>query len=169
MQAYHEDTYREGMHDYQHTAVNMAALVPVAGLGVWANHAGLVLAFGAGFLFGTLLVTPDLDLHFNDARRRWGGLRFIWAPYVALSKHRGMSHSYALGPLIRLLYLAVLVVPLVLLALHMVGPVRFAVPAWVFLLAFAGYLVSQWLHLLCDRVQPDVRLVRSVRRRARRS
>ncbi|WP_407543147.1 DUF2227 family putative metal-binding protein (plasmid) [Deinococcus radiomollis] len=156
------------MHGYQHTAVNMAALVPVAGVGFWMNHPELVAAFGAGFVFGTLLVTPDLDLHFNDARRRWGGLKFIWAPYVALSKHRGMSHSYVLGPLIRLLYLAVLVVPLVALALHLVGPVHVAVPLWVFLLAFAGYVVSQWLHLLCDRIQPDVRLVRSVRRRPRR-
>ena len=157
------------MHGYQHTAVNMASLVPVVGVGLWANHPEFVLAFGAGFLFGTLLVTPDLDLHFNDARRRWGGLRFIWAPYVALSKHRGISHSYVLGPIIRLLYLAVLIVPLVALALHVAGPVHVTVPTWVVSLALAGYFVSQWLHLLCDRIQPDVRLVRSVRRRDRQT
>ena len=156
------------MHGWQHTAVNMAVLVPLSALGVVEKQTEAVLAFGVGYLFGTLLVTPDLDLHFNDARRRWGGLRFIWGPYVALSKHRGMSHSYVLGPVIRLLYLAVFVVPLAFLALRVVGPVHVTVPVWVFLLVVAGYFVSQWLHLLCDRMLPDIGLG-PVRRRRRRT
>jgi uncharacterized metal-binding protein len=157
------------MHGWQHTAVNMAVLVPLSALGIFEKQTEVVLASGAGFLFGTLLVTPDLDLHFNDARRRWGGLKFIWAPYVAFSKHRGMSHSYVVGPVVRLLYLAVIVIPLVLLALHLVGPVRYAVPVWVVVAVFVGYLVSQWLHLLCDRMLPDVGFGRAVKRRRGRS
>ena len=157
------------MHGWQHTAVNMAVLVPLSALGIFEKQTEMVAAFGAGYLFGTLLVTPDLDLHFNDARRRWGGLKFIWAPYVAMSKHRGMSHSYVVGPVVRLLYLAVIVIPLVLLALHLVGPVRYAVPVWVFVTVFVGYLVSQWLHLLCDQMLPDVGFGRNVKRRRGRS
>lgn len=65
-------------------------------------RAKAVLAFAVG----TLLITQDLDLRCNDASRRWVALRFVWMPYHLLSKHRGVSHTYLLGLVTRLLYLA---------------------------------------------------------------
>uniref|UniRef100_UPI001C2FDA98 DUF2227 family putative metal-binding protein n=1 Tax=Deinococcus sp. GbtcB9 TaxID=2824754 RepID=UPI001C2FDA98 len=69
-------------------------------------YADPALALGAGPASGTPLVPPALDLRRSDARRRWGKMRFIWAPYAALSRHRGMSHTYPAGPTIRLADLA---------------------------------------------------------------
>ncbi len=149
------------MHGWQHTAVNTAVLVPLCGLAVALHREGPLVPFAAAYLLGTLLVTPDLDLHFNDARRRWGGLRFIWAPYAALSKHRGMSHSWLLGPLIRLGYLALWCGPPVWLMLRVTAWSPVWPPAWVLGGALFGYLLSQWLHLLCDGLLPFTR--RSVR------
>ncbi|MBZ9714398.1 DUF2227 family putative metal-binding protein [Deinococcus multiflagellatus] len=135
------------MMGWQHTALNLSVFAPLAGLGVWAGQDQVVLAVGAGYLIGTLYVTPDLDLPLNDAARRWGPLRFIWVPYHRLSRHRGMSHTYVLGPLIRLLYLAVLMWPLVALFRPEIDTGRAAQ-------VLAGYLASQWLHLLADGYWP---------------
>lgn len=150
------------MHGWQHTMVNMAVLAPLSGVALALHRGGPLIPFAAAYLFGTLLVTPDLDLHFNDARRRWGGLRFIWAPYAALSKHRGMSHSWLLGPLIRLLYLSLWTGPLLWLALRVTGWPMLWPPMWVLAGMVFGYLLSQWLHLLCDGMLPRFSL-RSVR------
>lgn len=161
------------MHGYQHTTLNLAVLAPLWAVGLAAGRAPDVHLFGAGYLIGTLLITPDLDLRFNDAARRWGVLRFVWTPYHLLSRHRGMSHTYLLGPLSRLLYLTAWVVPLLLLggavqlkdltSLHLAstspGPVLAA------LQVMAGYLVSQWMHLMADGIWPFMP-ARASRRRA---
>ncbi len=143
------------MHGWQHTSVNLSALLPSTGALLWLGHPDTALAFSAAFLFGTLLVTPDLDLQLNDARRRWGPLRFIWAPYAALSRHRGMSHTYVAGPLIRLAYLAVWCLPVIALALSLKldGFPPMIPHAWV-ITTLLGYFTSQWLHLLCDGILP---------------
>ncbi|GGR10120.1 DUF2227 family putative metal-binding protein [Deinococcus ruber] len=145
------------MHGWQHTAVNLAALAPISAAGVLFQRTEPLVPFVLGSVFGTLLVTPDLDLRFNDARRRWGALAFLWGPYATFSKHRGMSHSYVIGPLVRLLYLLVMLLPLLALLLvvaraqdwfftwRLVEPLQRAV---------MGYMLSQWLHLLCDGILP---------------
>lgn len=158
------------MHGYQHTALNFAVFAPLGAVGLFAGRVDAVLAFGVGFAVGTLLITPDLDLRFNDAARRWGALRFVWTPYHLLSKHRGVSHTYLVGPVTRLLYLAAWVLP----ALLLTGAVRpgelgrGGVPAGVRMAAaqgMAGYLVSQWLHLMADGIWPFMP-ARASRRRA---
>jgi uncharacterized metal-binding protein len=143
------------MHGWQHTSVNLSALLPSTGALLWLGHPDTALAFSAAFLFGTLLVTPDLDLQLNDARRRWGPLRFIWAPYAALSRHRGMSHTYFAGPLVRLAYLAVWCLPVVALALSLnLDDFPPVIPLTWVITALLGYFTSQWLHLLCDGILP---------------
>jgi uncharacterized metal-binding protein len=58
------------------------------------------------YLASGLVFSPDLDLH-SRPYRRWGPLRFIWIPYQKMIPHRSwVSHSFVLGPLIRVLYFA---------------------------------------------------------------
>jgi uncharacterized metal-binding protein len=58
------------------------------------------------YLASGLVFSPDLDLH-SRPYRRWGLFRFIWIPYQKLVPHRSwLSHSFVLGPLIRVLYFA---------------------------------------------------------------
>lgn len=142
------------MHGYQHTAVNSLATLGVCLPLYFTGYPATACCLATGLMIGTLLITPDLDLQLNDARRRWGPLKFIWAPYAALSRHRGMSHTYVLGPTIRIAYLALWTLPILLLlhALKMPWP-EILSPRFLTLVSI-GYLLAQWLHLLCDRILP---------------
>lgn len=122
--------------------------------------------FSLSYLVGTFLVTPDLDLAENrmQARNNWGLLGMLWIPYGALFSHRGLSHTWIIGPLTRLIYLALLALALSWAAAQ-VGPYfgySFSVRTelgenWpeLALGALSGYYLSQWLHLLADGIQPD--------------
>lgn len=60
------------------------------------------------YLASGLVFSPDLDLH-SAPYRRWGPLRFIWIPYQKIIPHRSwVSHSFVLGPLIRVVYFALM-------------------------------------------------------------
>lgn len=63
------------------------------------------LPFAAGYLFGTFLLSPDLDLPHSRPSRRWRALRFIWKAYQLFSKHRGASHVPLVGTFLRFTYL----------------------------------------------------------------
>lgn len=122
--------------------------------------------FSLSYLVGTFLVTPDLDLAENrmQARNNWGLLGMLWIPYGALFSHRGLSHTWLVGPLTRLVYLALLALALSWAAAQ-VGPYfgyRFSVKAELgengaerVIGALAGYYLSQWLHLVADGIQAD--------------
>ncbi len=60
--------------------------------------------FTAGYLVGTFLLSPDLDLPYSKPSRRWKTLKFIWMPYQVFSRHRGASHVPILGTFLRLAY-----------------------------------------------------------------
>jgi len=100
-----------------------------------------------GVLLGTLLLSPDLDMWNTGPIKRWGPLKFFWAPYAWLHKHRGLSHSWSIGPAIRLLYIGI---PIALIWWHwdFVGAGE-----WLGWLAVGVYL-SNWLHLTQDRHWP---------------
>ncbi len=69
-----------------------------------------VALFAGAYLFSSLMLSPDLDLRHNQARRRWGLLGFVWIPYTKIFKHRGISHSFLFGTLTRLGYLGLIAV-----------------------------------------------------------
>lgn len=160
------DSLRSGrvnlMHGYQHTALNLAAFVPLGVVGLLQGRVEGVLTFGAGFLIGTFLITPDLDLRYNDAARRWGPLRVLWTPYHLLSRHRGLSHTYLLGPLTRVLYISAWIWPFV----YGMRPraIDWDVLIWPAAQVMAGYVVAQWLHLMADGIWPLMPDRRSGRR-----
>lgn len=133
--------------------------------------------FTWAFLVGTFLLSPDLDLAENnvDSKRRWGPLGFLWVPYGRMFSHRGLSHTWVVGPLTRLIYLSIIaaiVWTAVKYALPQLGlgwptlpqpfPYKVALPVAL------GYYLSQWLHLMADGVSPDHGLRRGRRRSKRR-
>ncbi len=63
------------------------------------------LPFCAGYVVGTFLLSPDIDLPGSKPSKRWSVLRCIWLPYQSVSRHRGLSHIPVIGSLLRLLYL----------------------------------------------------------------
>jgi uncharacterized metal-binding protein len=61
----------------------------------------------AGFLFGGLMLGPDLDIR-SVQYKRWGWFRWIWIPYRGSMRHRSpLSHAPVTGTAIRVLYLGI--------------------------------------------------------------
>ncbi len=75
--------------------------------GGWVDEPEMA-AFVIGYLFSMLLLSPDLDLATSDATRRWGPLRWLWAPYAAAFRHRRLSHHPLFGPITRIAYVGLL-------------------------------------------------------------
>ena len=132
------------------------------------------LAFLLGYLAGTFLLSPDLDLAEKGVRAqgRWGVLGALWRPYGWLFRHRGLSHTWILGPLTRLGYLLLLLFLLYGLlkgvAAFMGASLALALPPLpkgVLLFGLLGYYLSQWLHLVADGIWPDHDLRRHKRPR----
>ena len=84
-------------HDY----VNLLALP----LCLYYTPKEFYIPFSLGYIFGTFLLSPDLDLPQSKPSKRWRKLRLIWKPYQSFSKHRGSSHIPVLGTLLRFGYL----------------------------------------------------------------
>jgi uncharacterized metal-binding protein len=156
-----------------HNLINTAVFCVVAGGVFLASSQDVVtvsptqaLYFTLAYAAGTFLLSPDLDLaegHVNS-KRYWGVLGFLWAPYGMLFSHRGISHTWILGPLTRLAYLALMVgIAFGLLSLVFPGVRLPALPPsftfadmWPALMPpLLGYYLSQWLHLMADGVRPD--------------
>lgn len=158
-----------------HETINLVALGGLALGTAWLRSAGHGpaldaalpaqgrVAFAVAYLVGTFLVTPDLDLASRSvqAKSNWGVFGLLWVPYGWLFKHRGLSHSWLLGPATRLLYMALLGLALgwAARALAPAFGYELAVEArlerhgwWLALGAAAGYYGSQWMHLLVDGV-----------------
>lgn len=122
------------------------------------------LSFTLAYAAGTFLLSPDLNLAEGrvNSKRRWGWLGFVWVPYGRMFSHRGLSHTWLLGPLTRLVY-----VGLLLLSVWALISAAWPDLAWpnlkaatplsltVVLPLALGYYVSQWLHLIADGVRPD--------------
>ncbi len=68
------------------------------------------LPFGVGYIVGTFLLSPDIDLPNSRPSRRWSLLKCLWLPYQNLSRHRGFSHIPIVGSLLRLIYIVSVVI-----------------------------------------------------------
>lgn len=150
-----------------HEAINLTVLG--GGAVVYLAYGGSpeeprALAFALAYLGGTFLLSPDLDLAEKGtlSQRRWGLLGLLWRPYGWLFRHRGLSHTWVLGPLTRLGYLVGLLGGLAVLVQGLAGYLGMGfslkLPSWppeVWGFALLGYYLSQWLHLVADGIWPD--------------
>lgn len=90
----------------------------------------LVLAFSAGWLFATLIFSPDTDIM---PKKRAGVLRYVLYPYSLIFKHRGVSHMIFFGTLSRVLY-GLLVFIILVYILNGLGHIDFSTGDFVTIL-----------------------------------
>ena len=152
-----------------HTRIDVAFLLLLAGAAVYfqddlsrrfgrdrlVEHGAV---FALAYLFGTFLLSPDLDLKNNASARNWGLFRLFWRPYAALFNHRGISHMPFLGTLTRVLYVCA-VVYVAAAAMNVFFDMKIRMSARdlqtinrsVGLAALAGLCMPDLLHILTDR------------------
>jgi len=123
---------------------------PIIGIiGVsYSLELGVVAA--AAHLLGGLYLSPDLDLA-SKPFKRWGVLRVVWLPYQKLIPcHRHwLSHGIIVGSVVRLLYLAALLLPLWVIFPGL-QQVEWAITWEKAIAFFAGVELSALNHLLLD-------------------
>jgi len=110
--------------------------------------------FLSAYLFSSLFLSPDLDLHNSRGTKRWGIARALWLPYSWVFRHRAVSHHLLFGPLTRIAYLG----GILLLILWGIGSLtgrslRPALPPWpLFLAALCGLYLPNQIHSVVDRL-----------------
>ena len=91
-----------------HDKINICTLVIL----IWAayfyfnfRNPLLLLVFSLSYIFGTLYLSPDLDMENTLPYKRWGRFRFIWYIYSKIIPHRSLlSHSVFVGTVLRLIW-----------------------------------------------------------------
>lgn len=93
------------------TIALITAPVITLGAAIYTDHA---LLFGAAFIIGNHMLSPDLDTD-SIMRVRWGALYFLWHPYRRMFHHRSfLTHSGPISATIRIIYLLFVLLPLLL-------------------------------------------------------
>jgi uncharacterized metal-binding protein len=132
------------------------------------------IPFAAGYILGTFVLSPDIDIKHSKPSRRWKALGLIWYPYQRVSRHRGISHLPVIGSLLRLLYLSFvllflyftllgvisLVEPKLLKPLLALNPLNFLHSvAWRESSAYLvfGVILSDLTHILLDFISSTFR------------
>ena len=103
-----------------HDAITFILAVPtfVVAWGLTGNPALAALATVA-MLFGGLMFGPDLDIQ-SRQYTRWGVFRFLWLPYRMMFRHRSRwSHGIIFGTLIRVVYFALILALVVIVAVYL--------------------------------------------------
>lgn len=120
--------------------------------------------FVLAYLFGTFLLSPDMDLAKSEPMANWGLLRWIWRPYANLFKHRGISHTPILGTLTRVLYLLVVIYMILAIinvcfemdwkmSFRHLNKINWTAAIW----ALAGLCLPDLFHILADRMFRNAR------------
>jgi uncharacterized metal-binding protein len=103
------------------TVVTTAFAAPLSWTFVFDGDFGATgLLFGS-YLASSLFFSDDLDIN-SEEYHRWRDLRWLWWPYQRVVHHRSvLSHGFLIGPLLRLLYFAVILFILFWLFLFFIG------------------------------------------------
>jgi len=138
-----------------------AGLLPVwTGIGLvcgvrgWIGSAEIA-AFVSAYLFSMLLLSPDLDLAKSDSYRRWGPLRWLWAPYAAAFKHRRISHHPLFGPISRIAYVGLIGLTALCLYAFLTddGTPRLVLPLSLVVAVLIGLYLPNLTHIAADGIQ----------------
>jgi len=110
---------------------------------------GLAVIF-AGFLFGTVYITPDLDTKSKPYNRA----PHLWYIYRVLMPHRGNSHEIS-GIFIRLIYLLIIILGIAILIggldiLYTIYGYAILIKPIYYLWLILGIVIGNFLHILLD-------------------
>ncbi|MEN3033899.1 MAG: DUF2227 family putative metal-binding protein [Aquificaceae bacterium] len=143
-----------------HEVVNLSAM---AGF-LYFVPREFFIPFVFGYLFGTFLLSPDIDLKHSKPSKRWGILRHIWKPYRKLSRHRGSSHVPFLGSFLRVSYIMLLLM-IFFYVLKRWFSFDFSLSHlpdflydWAFF-AFLGICLSELMHVALDLLWSSLRKI----------
>jgi uncharacterized metal-binding protein len=134
-----------------HDTINTDALTGYVAYSVATQQTDW-LPTAIGIAVGTLWLSPDLELK-SEPYYRFGPCRVLWMPYVKIMPHRSIwSHGMIIGDVIRLLYSAALVIPLLFLSLYFQVIASETIDSWFASLpAFViGIMVASTIHILLD-------------------
>ncbi len=153
-----------------HRRIDLVMLLVIVGAAVyfWAplaafwgrdNLAEYGAIFVIAYLFGTFLLSPDMDLHTSDPMKNWGVLQLVWRPYAALFKHRGLSHTPIIGTLTRVVYILLVAYGMFAAAnmlfdmgwkmsLRDVTTRHLHIISW----GFCGLFLPDFFHIIADRL-----------------
>lgn len=138
-----------------HTGFNLFLMLPtLVGLSYYFIQPSekLLTIFIAAFIYATLFMNPDLDLiHQVKFFSLRGILTLPFRGYSKVFRHRGISHSFLLGSLTRIIWLSV-VLFLLSFSFSFSGNIfSFCKQFKTYLLyALAGVCLADWSHLLLD-------------------
>jgi uncharacterized metal-binding protein len=119
----------------------------------WLGLVGVAVAAGA-FLVGGLWLSPDLDTR-SRATQRWGPLGWLWWPYRRGLSHRSLlSHSPVIGTAGRLIYLALALLLVALVAQGLSALAAGSPPLRRGDLAAGGQAAARWLASLWQQQRP---------------
>ena len=119
----------------------------------WLGLVGVAVAAGA-FLVGGLWLSPDLDTR-SRATNRWGPLGWLWWPYRRGLSHRSLfSHSPVIGTAGRLIYLALALLLVALMAQGVSALASGSAPLRSDDLAAAAQTAAPWLANLWQQQRP---------------
>lgn len=129
-----------------------------------------------GYILGTYLMNPDLDLR-SRPFKRWGVFRFLWIPYQTFNHRSVWTHGYVISDIIRYAYLSVwYVISLVVLSLFIdisldalieVSSSYFSqYKTWFFSLVF-GNILSSTAHTLTDKTSSTMKRIYKVNKKNR--
>lgn len=149
------------MSDYRtHTKVNLFIGLPIlTAAAILLLHPPLtLLLLGLGtFVYGTLFMSPDVDLAYQTKLASVRGILSIpFRTYAMVFRHRGLSHSFFFGTLTRVLWLLMYVVIGLYIA-YQIFPgktdfLRFFLRYKPYLIwGFSGLFLADICHLLMDK------------------
>lgn len=106
-----------------HDKINISFLIIFSALLLLIGFDSLTYSmfYVVGYLFGTFLCGPDLDIKSN-MYKRWKYLKFIWWPYRKAFPHRSIwTHGFLIGDVIRMVYLLLWLSPFLIIISQMNG------------------------------------------------
>lgn len=130
----------------------------------------------AAHLFGTYFMSPDLDID-SAIDKRWGPLQIIWRPYRVVVPHRAIWSHSGLSGLLRLIYLAIMLIGLLwafssalvfvdindasyhMRFVHWLQSVIFDHP-WTSGLIALGVVISDTVHTVSDHISTEGKRLR---------
>ena len=161
-----------------HTMINLSAIsisLPLIHFYTNLSLDDILVGAGSAF-FGTVFLSPDLDLKQSKSSQAWGWFSWIWYAYNRCFSHRKLSHFFIVGTLSRVVYLFFaaiflstlislviycydeLSVDSVLIAQENVGQIIRDSVLWaeghpnLLMAGFAGLVFSDSLHLITDLI-----------------
>ena len=144
-----------------HSAINLFVALPVlAGIALLAlkQPLNLVLIGAGAFAYGTLFMSPDVDLAYNVKLFSVRGvLSFPFRTYAKVFAHRGLSHSLLFGTLTRVLWLGAYVL-VALFVIYQFVPTQKKLMAFYLsyklplIAGFIGLFLADACHILVDKL-----------------